>query len=57
MDSQEQYEALLARWGFVDRSVERQARRAKVKAFFKATRRILVKLIAKSPVLGTQPSH
>ncbi|WP_181161507.1 hypothetical protein [Maribrevibacterium harenarium] len=57
MDSQEQYEALLARWGFVDRSVERQARRAKVKAFFKATRRILVKLIAKSPVLGTQASH
>lgn len=29
MDSQEQYEALLKRWGFEDRSIERRFRREK----------------------------
>ncbi|TDO99777.1 hypothetical protein [Marinomonas balearica] len=31
MDSQEKYEALLARWGFEDRSLETQKRRQKQK--------------------------
>lgn len=30
MDSQEQYEALLRRWGLEDRSAERRARRQKI---------------------------
>jgi len=51
MDSQQQYEALLAKWGFVDTTIEDHARRQKrarrVKAivnFFKS----IITLIKKS---------
>jgi hypothetical protein len=57
MDSQEHYEALLARWGFVDRSAERQAQREKVKALAVALRRALGKIRVKSPLTRAQASH
>ena len=57
MDSQEQYEALLAKWGYADNSIEDQARRQRrarrVKAivtFFKNA----VKAIKKA---STRPQH
>ena len=57
MDSQEQYEALLKRWGIEDRSVERRARREKrlrnakiAVAFFKKVASFSRKAISHAPV-------
>ena len=63
MDSQQQYEALLAKWGYADTTVEdharrqRRARRVKaVVAFFKATVKAIKKVSARPQQLG-QASH
>lgn len=59
MDSQKQYEALLAKWGYKDTTVEDHARRQKrarqakaVVAFFKATVRSIKKLSLRSQTLS-----
>lgn len=59
MDSQQQYEALLAKWGYADTTVEDYARRqtrtrrAKaVVAFFKASVKAIKKLSARPQQLG-----
>lgn len=59
MDSQEQYEALLAKWGYADTSVEDQARRERralrikaVVAFFKNSVKAIKKASARPQQLG-----
>lgn len=59
MDSQEQYEALLAKWGYADTSVEDQARRERralrikaVVAFFKNSVAVIKKASARPQQLG-----
>lgn len=59
MDSQEQYEALLAKWGYADTSVEdharRQRRARRVKAvvtFFKNSVTAIKKVSARPQQLG-----
>ncbi|MGO2355485.1 MAG: hypothetical protein ACTH58_12220 [Marinomonas foliarum] len=59
MDSQEQYEALLAKWGYADTSVEdharrqRRARRVKaVVAFFKNAVTAIKKVSSRPQQLG-----
>ncbi|NVK73744.1 hypothetical protein C0J08_09750 [Marinomonas sp. CT5] len=63
MDSQEQYEALLAKWGYADTTVEDHARRQRrarriqaVVAFFKSTVKTIKKASARQQQLG-QASH
>ena len=63
MDSQEQYEALLAKWGYVDTSVEDHARRQRrarriqaVVAFFKNSAKAIKKISSRPQQLG-QASH
>ena len=55
MDSQEQYEALLARWGYEDRSVERRLRREKRKALFAKVIKLLRNTPNRKPTII--PSH
>jgi hypothetical protein len=59
MDSQQQYEALLAKWGYVDTTVEDNARRQlrarrikTVVAFFKTTVKAIKKISARPQHLG-----
>ena len=59
MDSQQQYEALLAKWGYADTTVEdharRQRRARRVKAdvtFFKTTVKAIKKVSARPQQLG-----
>ncbi|UTV97916.1 hypothetical protein KDW99_11460 [Marinomonas rhizomae] len=59
MDSQQQYEALLAKWGYADTTVEgharRQRRARRVKAvvtFFKNTFKAIKKVSARPQQLG-----
>ena len=59
MDSQQQYEALLAKWGYSDTTVEdharRQRRARRVKAvvtFFKTTVKAIKKVSARPQQLG-----
>ncbi|MGO2235481.1 hypothetical protein B6N13_12545 [Marinomonas sp. UCMA 3892] len=59
MDSQQQYEALLAKWGYADTTVEdharRQRRARRVKAvvtFFKATVKAIKKVSTRPQQLG-----
>ncbi|MBJ7537600.1 hypothetical protein [Marinomonas transparens] len=59
MDSQQQYEALLASWGYADTTVEDYARRQKrarrvaaVVAFFKNTVKAIKKASARPQQLG-----
>ena len=63
MDSQEQYEALLAKWGYADNSVENHARRQRrarrvksVVSFMKATLKNIKKMSAR-PQQISQASH
>jgi len=63
MDSQQQYEALLAKWGYADTSIEdharrqQRARRAKaVITFFKNTVKAIKKVSARPQQLS-QASH
>ncbi|TYL48140.1 hypothetical protein [Marinomonas sp. IMCC 4694] len=59
MDSQQQYEALLAKWGYVDTTLEDHARKQKrtrrvkaVVAFFLGTVKNLKKASARPQILG-----
>ncbi|PYF84531.1 MULTISPECIES: hypothetical protein [Marinomonas] len=59
MDSQEQYEALLAKWGYADTSVEdharRQRRARRIKAvvtFFKNSLKTIKKVSSRPQQLG-----
>ncbi|AEF54555.1 hypothetical protein [Marinomonas posidonica] len=59
MDSQKQYEALLAQWGYKDTTVEDHARRQKrarqakaIAAFFKTSFRSIKKISLRSQTLS-----
>ncbi|NLQ18619.1 hypothetical protein HGG82_13480 [Marinomonas sp. M1K-6] len=63
MDSQQQYEALLAKWGYADTSIEDHARRQRrarriqaVVTFFKNAAKAIKKASARPQQLG-QTSH
>ncbi|ADZ90896.1 hypothetical protein [Marinomonas mediterranea] len=56
MDSQEQYEALLARWGFEDRRLERQTRRQKQKEMIANVASLFKGLVHTMLHTGTKPS-
>lgn len=57
MDSQEQYEALLARWGFEDTTAKDYARRQSQIRFINIIRSFVTSLISSIKKINIRPQH